>query len=70
MPQNQDIAQRLREVAQFLEDQGANRFRMQAYRAAADNKTGRATHRIARPVSFGTASSDEESAATHFALRL
>jgi DNA polymerase (family 10) len=34
--QNQDIARRLREVAQLLEDQGANRFRVQAYRAAAE----------------------------------
>ena len=36
MAQNQDIAQRLREVAQLLEDQGANRFRVRAYRAAAE----------------------------------
>ena len=28
--QNQDIARRLREVAQLLEDQGANRFRVRA----------------------------------------
>ena len=34
--QNQDIARRLREVAQLLEDQGANRFRARAYRAAAE----------------------------------
>lgn len=34
--QNQDIARRLREVAQLLEDQGANRFRVRAYRAAAE----------------------------------
>ncbi len=34
--QNQDIAGRLREVAQLLEDQGANRFRVRAYRAAAE----------------------------------
>jgi len=34
--QNQDIAQRLREMAQLLEDQGANRFRVRAYRAAAE----------------------------------
>jgi DNA polymerase (family X) len=33
--QNRDIARRLREVAQLLEDQGANRFRVRAYRAAA-----------------------------------
>jgi DNA polymerase/3'-5' exonuclease PolX len=36
MPQNQDIAQRLREVAQSLEDQGANRYRMRPYRTAAE----------------------------------
>ena len=34
--QNQDIARRLREVAQLLEGQGANRFRVQAYRTAAE----------------------------------
>jgi predicted flap endonuclease-1-like 5' DNA nuclease len=34
--QNQDIGRRLREVAQLLEDQGANRFRVRAYRAAAE----------------------------------
>ena len=34
--QNQDIAQRLREVAQLLAEQGANRFRVRAYRAAAE----------------------------------
>ncbi len=34
--QNQDIAQRLRKVAQLLEYQGANRFLVQAYRAAAE----------------------------------
>jgi len=34
--QNQHIAGRLREVAQLLEDQGANRFRVRAYRAAAE----------------------------------
>jgi DNA polymerase (family 10) len=34
--QNQDITRRLQEVAQLLEDQGANRFRVQAYRAAAE----------------------------------
>jgi Helix-hairpin-helix domain len=33
--QNQGIARRLREVAQLLADQGANRFRVRAYRAAA-----------------------------------
>jgi DNA polymerase (family X) len=36
MAQNQDVAQRLREVAQLLEDQSANRFRVRAYRAAAE----------------------------------
>jgi len=36
MAQNQDIARRLREVAQLLEDQGANRFRVRAYRTAAE----------------------------------
>jgi len=36
MAQNQGIVRRLREVAQLLADQGANRFRMRAYRAAAD----------------------------------
>jgi putative hydrolase len=34
--QNQNIARRLQEVAQLLEDQGANRFRVRAYRAAAE----------------------------------
>jgi putative hydrolase len=34
--QNQDIARRLREVAQLLEDQGANRFRVRVYRAATE----------------------------------
>ena len=34
--QNQDIAQRLREMAQLLEDQGASRFRVRAYRAASE----------------------------------
>jgi predicted flap endonuclease-1-like 5' DNA nuclease len=34
--QNQDIAGRLREVAQLLEEQGASRFRVRAYRAAAE----------------------------------
>ena len=34
--QNHDIAKRLREVAQLLEDQGANRFRVRAYRSAAE----------------------------------
>src|SRR5512134_1434747 len=35
-PQNAEIAQKLREVALLLEEQGANRFRIQAYRTAAD----------------------------------
>lgn len=34
--QNSEIAQKLREVALLLEEQGANRFRIQAYRAAAE----------------------------------
>jgi len=34
--QNIEIAQKLREVALLLEDQGANRFRVRAYRAAAE----------------------------------
>ena len=34
--QNIEIARKLREVAQLLEDQGANRFRVRAYRAAAE----------------------------------
>jgi len=34
--QNIEIAQKLREVALLLEDQGANRFRVQAYRKAAE----------------------------------
>ena len=33
---NQGLAWRLREVAQLLADQGANRFRVRAYRAAAE----------------------------------
>lgn len=36
IPQNREIAQRLREVALLLEEQGANRFRVRAYRHAAD----------------------------------
>ena len=36
LAQNQDIAQRLREVAQILEVQGANQFRVRAYRTAAE----------------------------------
>lgn len=36
LPENQEIAQKLREVALLLEEQGANRFRVRAYRAAAD----------------------------------
>jgi putative hydrolase len=34
--QNREIAQKLREVASLLDDQGANRFRVQAYRRAAE----------------------------------
>jgi DNA polymerase (family X) len=34
--QNSEIAQKLREVALLLEEQGANRFRIRAYRTAAD----------------------------------
>jgi DNA polymerase (family X) len=34
--QNIEIARKLREVAQLLEDQGANRFRVRAYSAAAE----------------------------------
>lgn len=34
--QNRDIARKLREVAVLLDQQGANRFRIQAYRNAAD----------------------------------
>lgn len=34
--QNREIAQKLREVALLLDEQGANRFRVQAYRRAAD----------------------------------
>ena len=34
--QNRDIAQKLREVAFILEEQGANRFRIRAYRTAAE----------------------------------
>jgi putative hydrolase len=34
--QNREIAQKLREVALLLEEQNANRFRVQAYRTAAD----------------------------------
>ncbi|MBI4003281.1 MAG: hypothetical protein HY348_16065, partial [Nitrospira defluvii] len=36
LAQNRDIAGRLREVAQLLEEQGANRFRVRAYRTAAE----------------------------------
>jgi putative hydrolase len=35
-PENQRIADRLREVSDLLEQQGANRFRVAAYRRAAD----------------------------------
>lgn len=34
--QNREIAQKLREVALLLDEQGANRFRVQAYRTAAE----------------------------------
>lgn len=34
--QNREIAQKLREVALLLDEQGANRFRIQAYRTAAE----------------------------------
>jgi putative hydrolase len=34
--ENREIAQRLREVALLLDEQGANRFRIQAYRTAAE----------------------------------
>lgn len=34
--QNRDIAQKLREVALILEEQGANRFRIRAYLTAAE----------------------------------
>lgn len=37
---NQDIAARLREAADLLEQQGANPFRVSAYRKAADTVTG------------------------------
>jgi DNA polymerase (family X) len=36
IPENREIAQKLREVALLLDEQGANRFRIQAYRTAAD----------------------------------
>ncbi len=36
IPQNREIAQKLREVALLLEEQGANRFRVRAYRTAAN----------------------------------
>ena len=42
---NRQIAQRLGEVAQILSDQGANRYRVQAYRNAAAN-----LRRLERPV--------------------
>ena len=35
IPENQQIGRKLREVALLLEEQGANRFRIQAYRRAA-----------------------------------
>jgi putative hydrolase len=37
---NQDVADRLREAADLLEQQGANRFRVNAYRRAADTVVG------------------------------
>jgi len=36
IPENREIAQKLREAALLLDEQGANRFRIQAYRTAAD----------------------------------
>jgi len=42
---NDEIAQRLKEVARLLQEQGANPFRVQAYRRAAE-----ALHRLERPV--------------------
>lgn len=36
IPKNHDIACRLREIAQFLDDQGENRFRVRAYCTAAE----------------------------------
>jgi DNA polymerase (family 10) len=43
---NQQVAERLDEVAEILEEQGANRFRVHAYRRGADTLRG-----LARPVS-------------------
>ena len=42
---NDEIAQRLKEVARLLQEQGANPFRVQAYRRA-----GETLHRLERPV--------------------
>jgi len=36
IPENREIAQKLREVALLLDEQGANRFRIRAYRTAAE----------------------------------
>ena len=36
IPENQEIAQKLREVALLLDNQGANRFRVRAYRGGAE----------------------------------
>lgn len=46
LPLNEDIAGRLEEVARILAEQGANRFRVQAYHQAAEVLRG-----LARPVS-------------------
>ncbi len=46
IPENQQIGRKLREVALLLEEQGANRFRIQAYRRAAQMLEG-----LERPVS-------------------
>lgn len=40
IPENRQVAQKLREVALLLEEQGANRFRIQAYRRAAATLEG------------------------------
>lgn len=40
IPQNREIARRLREIALLLDEQGANRFRIQAYRTAAERLEG------------------------------
>jgi predicted flap endonuclease-1-like 5' DNA nuclease len=46
IPENQEIAQKLREVALLLEEQGASRFRVHAYRTAAER-----LERLAAPAS-------------------